>query len=376
MPEQLPKLFKKTITGAIQQWQVGIEDETVIVTTFGQVGGAQQTVKDSVRSGKNQGRKNETDPGEQAFKEASALWLKKKKAGYVESFEDAESGITDSEVIHGGIIPMTAKVYEDHSKKLEFPVAVQPKLDGHRCIAMIDESGRATLWSRSRKRIYSAPHIEKEVGEVAKKLGLSGKILDGEIYNHGLRHEFERITSIARKIVPDKDHRLLQYHIYDIVSDSCFTKRSQILGKIKSESLRAVETIIVPDEKGVMKMFGKFVEEGYEGAMVRKLKTPYTKHRCTGLLKVKGFQESEFKIVGVEEGRGKLQGHAGAFVCTTNARVPEEFRVKMSGETKMLKTYFENFSEYLGKMLTVKYQGLTVYGTPRFPVGLRIREDL
>lgn len=44
------------------------------------------------------------------------------------------------------------------------------------------------------------------------------------------------------------------------------------------------------------------------------------------LLKMKDFVDGEFKIVRLEEGRGKLQGHVGAFVCVTEDGV--EFGAK------------------------------------------------
>ena len=41
------------------------------------------------------------------------------------------------------------------------------------------------------------------------------------------------------------------------------------------------------------------------------------------------------------------------------------------------KQYFTEFEKYKGKMLTVQYQGYTnKNNVPRFPIGLRIREDM
>src|SRR5690606_25900914 len=118
-------------------------------------GGAMQTTSESIKSGKNQGRKNETGAEEQAQKEAKSRWDKKKKSGYVGSITAAEQGALGDE-IEGGIVPMLAKVYEEHSMKLKGrEVAVQPKLDGGRMIAVIDRDGAVSLWTRTRKRIYS-----------------------------------------------------------------------------------------------------------------------------------------------------------------------------------------------------------------------------
>ena len=89
------------------------------------------------------------------------------------------------------------------------------------------------------------------------------------------------------------------------------------------------------------------------------------------LQKVKDFLDDEFDIVDIEEGRGKLAGHVGAFICKMSDG--KTFKAKMSGDTEHLKDYFENHQRWSGMRLTVQYQGLTSYGIPRFPVGKAIR---
>lgn len=89
--------------------------------------------------------------------------------------------------------------------------------------------------------------------------------------------------------------------------------------------------------------------------------------------KVKEFDDAEFEITGIEEGRGKLAGHVGAFVCKTDEG--KTFLAKMSGDTGKLADYFTNHSLWAGKRLTVKYQGMTgKEKVPRFPVGIAIRD--
>lgn len=182
-----PILYKRTATGAIQQWVISVKG-TTIVTTFGQVDGAMQTTKDLVKSGKNQGRKNETGAEEQAMKEAQSRWEKKKKSGYVGSIPEAERGEVDK-IIEGGIDPMLAKVFAEHRDKLKYPVMVQPKLDGARMICVVKD-GNVSLWTRTRKRITSMAHIEKQIKELVDKLGISDITLDGEAYNHNMKDNF------------------------------------------------------------------------------------------------------------------------------------------------------------------------------------------
>jgi len=377
-------LFKKSASGKVLQWDISVLG-TAITVTHGQVGGKLQTTTDTIKSGKNAGKKNATAPEEQALKEAKAKWTKQKKAGYVDSISKAEAGATD-ELIEGGALPMLAKVYEDCESKVTYPIAVQPKLDGHRCIAVINAKCEVSLWTRTRKRITSVPHIEKRLSAIAQsmkpllvRLRIEGEkniTLDGEIYNHDMKDNFEKLTSAARKEGGNEDSTSLQYHIYDMMAPRCFKERFEALQKelATCSVIHLVSTKFANSAEEAAMYFTLYTKLGYEGSMVRLLGIPYENKRSHQLLKVKKFLDEEFEIVGMEEGRGKLQGHAGAFVCKT--KDSKIFRAKMSGETAKLKEYWEKRDDYVGQILTVQFQGKTGEGLPRFPVGLRIREDL
>jgi DNA ligase-1 len=146
-----------------------------------------------------------------------------------------------------------------------------------------------------------------------------------------------------------------------------------MLEPLLDRSLVLVDTQTVSQED-VTQAFKQYRSLGYEGAMLRDPESLYVGDRSYGLLKVKEFDDSEFKIVNVNEGRGKLKGHA-IFECITEDGA-EKFEAKLKGETSHLKTIFENPQDYIGKSLTVQYQGRTKNHIPRFPVGLRVRQDV
>lgn len=130
--EIFPKLYKKTSTGAIQEWTVYVDNDSynpVIVTKYGQLGGKIQTSTEIITEGKNIGRSNETSPMEQAYFQAKSDWEKQLKKGYVDNVDDAEDGKTD-EIIKGGIAPMLAHKFSEQGHKIKYPALVQPKLDG------------------------------------------------------------------------------------------------------------------------------------------------------------------------------------------------------------------------------------------------------
>lgn len=367
----LPILYKKTSTGAIQTWKISTRG-CEIITTYGQLDGKIQETVDLIREGKNQGRSNETSAEQQAKLEAEARHTKQLKKGYVSSKAGAAEGKTDK-LIEGGALPMLAKSYDEHANKISWPACVQPKLDGHRCVAVIDKAGKVTLWSRTRKPISSVPHIVAAL----ERLKLRDIVLDGELYNHELKADFERLTSLIRHEVPHPDSKVVQYHIYDCMADEIFGERSRLINQLisgKAPALVCVETVEVADETELFAQHEKFVERGYEGAIVRNIESMYEGKRTCNLQKVKKFQDAEFPIIRLEEGRGKLRGHVGAVICSLSNG--KEFGAKMAGQTQTLREAWERPQLWLGKLLTVKFQGLTSDEVPRFPVGLRIRQDL
>lgn len=370
-----PTLYKKNTSGKLMQWDITVEASSTgtnyqyIVTRFGQVGGKIQETKDLITTGKNLFKANETTVLEQAMSEAKAKWQKQVDTkGYVQDIEMAMAG--EDEV--PGFKPMLAHPYEKQSDKITWPAACQPKLDGIRCCATIDE-GIVTLTSRTGKPITAVPHIEEEL---SKLFPTGFHKVDGELYNHGLKDQFEKLVSIVRKQKEIDEDKVMQYHVYDLDTEADFSERySMIEAAIgwDNQYVKPVLTVEVADEDTMIKVYNDCISAGYEGAMVRNLKSPYEGKRSVNLQKVKEFKDDEFDIIGIEEGRGKLMGHAAAFVCKT----PEgkEFKAKMKGDTTRLKDFFNDHSLWEGKQLTVRFFEYTAKeGVPRFPVGIAIRD--
>ena len=365
----LPTLYKRTSTGAIQEWTIGVENST-IVTIHGQMDGKKQRTEDVIKEGKNVGRSNETTPAEQALAEATSKWESKIKKGYVEDVSRAAVGEKD---IDGGYDCMLAHKFADHGHKIKYPAYIQPKLNGHRCLAIIVD-GECTLWSRTRKPITSTPHIVKELENVYKT---GTHELDGELYNHSYKDSFEYIASLIRQEVPKPNCTDVQYHLYDQRGEGGFADRIERLRtKLHCHEMtnglltyvKFVETLPAKDEDTMMTYFEHFLKEGYEGGMARNSNGLYVGKRSYDLQKIKEFQDDEFPIVDCVEGRGGYAG-CGIFVC--KARNNELFNVKMRGPKEQLAKFLSDPSTWKGKMLTVKYQYISAYGIPIFPVGER-----
>lgn len=375
----LPKLYKKTSTGAIQEWEIRVEGPTLI-TRYGQVDGATQETRDTIQQGKNAGRKNATTAPEQAAAEAAAKHQKQRKKGYVDSVAAAEAGEVDA-VIQGGIVPMLAESWWDHRDKVSYPVMVQPKLDGHRCVVIVDFLGvgevAVRMWSRKREPITSMPHVWREVARVACGWPAGHRVvLDGELFVPGLK--LQQISALVRPEEPVEGHERVQYHVYDQVLDANFQVRhrsvQQLLQGADPSYVQPVPTFVTLDAGAVLRHHELFKEGGYEGTVVRQLGAPYEHRRTQQLLKLKDMLDADFRILGVEEGRGKMRGHAGAVVCATADG--KEFRATPEGDMAVKKDFWERRAELVGKVGEVRYQALTLDGIPQFPIFARIKENL
>ena len=364
-------LYKRASSGAIQKWQIAV-DGCVIITRWGKIDGAIQETRDTIKEGKNLGRANATTPEQQAEAEAKAMWEKKLKKDYVRTIEDAEAG-KSSELIEGGILPMLAHKFSEYGDKIVYPAFCQPKLDGNRCTAILDSRGKCTLWSRTRKPINSMPHIVSAV----EVLGYKGMTFDGELYNHEYHDKFEELEHLIRSSKPAEGHEIVQYHVYDLAMPGIYLERLRVLevafNSFRSDSLKFVETIRVENEDDLMAAFNKFLDEKYEGAIVRNAAGLYVNKRSYDLQKIKTMQDDEFKVLDVKEGRGRLAGHA-VFVCEVKPGITVD--AKMKGKLEKLKQYWDNPALAIGRRLTIQYQGFTNTGSLRFPVALRFREDL
>ncbi len=316
---------------------------------------------------------------EQMILELEAKITNKRRKKYV---EDVKGVGEKADKALPGYTAMLAKKWSDQKKKIEFPCLAQPKLDGVRCLATKDG-----FFTRGRKNIEACQHIFEDLKPFFKK---NPKVqLDGELYTHEFKNDFEKIIKAVRKSskhATDKDLKLqkkVQYHVYDVPRVGKYTeedpydvRRKTLLGLMKKvgtpKSVRFVPTIKIQNEKALLKRHAIYLEKGYEGTMVRNIAMVYKHGRSDNLLKMKEFDEQEFEIIEVHEGKGGLRGHAGTFVL--KMKDGTKFRAKMEGSFERLKWIWEHPKSVVGKMCTVMYQGLTnKENVPRFPVAKSVR---
>lgn len=244
-----------------------------------------------------------------------------------------------------------------------------------RCIATIER-----MQTRTGKTWVAAPHIQEKLQIVFAKY--PDIIFDGELYNHDLNEDFNKIISLIKKSKPTatdlaESAELVQYWIYDLPScPGIFSERYEMLKSIFEEfnldnSFVLVPTFKVTDKNDVQKYLEKFVSEGYEGAIVR-IDAEYESRRSKNLLKVKQFQDEEYTIVDIEEGRGNLANKAGRIIVDVDG-VRVSAGLKFSHEEAA--EIWKNRAYYIGKKATIKYFNKTEDGSLRFPKCIQIDRE-
>ena len=271
------------------------------------------------------------------------------------------------------IKPMLAHKY--NPEKADYPAYIQPKLDGVRCVFTKDGA-----YSRTGKEFKNVDHIKQALKNFFNVNPTF--ILDGELYNHGLKDDFEKIISLVRKTKPTEEHKqeaaeLIQYHVYDIanLAHATYTNRLNILTSSFTYTypICKVETKIVLDYDDAVKQHKKYLKLGYEGSIYRSIDGKYKNTRSWDLMKFKDFEDSEATIVGYELGKGKRTGTVGKFIMQDDEGVEFGCPPGKGYNYKDLAGMLDNISDYIGQRATFTYFQRTQAGSYRHPLYKCIR---
>lgn len=262
--------------------------------------------------------------------------------------------------------PMLATRYD--LSQVKFPCLVQPKYDGVRCIVEEGEDGKVHLRSRTGKE-YNVPQIMKWAESNRSLLPL-----DGEIYVHK-RLTFQEICSAVKCQSPLT--KKLKMVVYDRpIKGVPYVKR---MGEVvKWMSLTDITPVYVSltlecnTEEQINNAHRLFVENGYEGAIIRNMASEYVEGRSNNLMKLKTFETDEYEIVDIKEAGG-LDAGTGIFRLKVS-NTGYEFYSRPTGSKSLRARYLQDKHVIIGKMATVQHQGFTDAGIPRFPVTLTVRD--
>ena len=274
--------------------------------------------------------------------------------------------------------PMLA--YPVSSKPIDYskPVFMQPKLDGVRCLIQYD-SGVVTAYSRTGKVWKNIEHITLNLYKFFDKH--PNVILDGELYNHDLRDNFEKIISLVRKTKPTDQDRLdarelTQFHCYDIIDETLtFEERNYFIVKQVPTSycVKHLKTFRVSGESGARAHHKTNLLMGYEGSIVRTNDT-YQCKRSHNLRKFKDFSDAEATIIGFVEGKGKRVGTLGKFIMKDNDGIEFGCPPGKGYNYKDLSNLLHRAPHYIGATATFTYFERTKANSYRHPLFKAIRD--
>jgi DNA ligase 1 len=282
--------------------------------------------------------------------------------------------------------PTLALKYRDRKESVVYPVLTSPKLDGARCY--ITKDG---MYTRTGREWLSSPHILKQLQPLFDQQ--PDLILDGELYNHTLNDDFEKIMSLIKKKKPTpadiaESARVVEFWCFDIESGfgadgKPFKDRYEIYRDIlleragdgmiqKFPSIKAVRQYTVVDQAQLERSCKSFIKDRFEGGMIRNPEALYQHKRTADLLKFKLFIDEEFEVIDVEEGIGDRSGMVGRLICKT--KTGEVFGASPNKKHPVMKEMWDNRQELIGQQATVKFQNYSKRGVPRIIIGATIRD--
>ena len=255
--------------------------------------------------------------------------------------------------------------------KADYPAFIQPKLDGVRCLFTAKGA-----FSRANNRFMNVEHIEQVLKPFFAKNPTA--VLDGELYNHGLKDDFEKIISLVKKKKPTDNDKaeaaeLVQYHMYDVASMTIGTYTDRYLFLLAEKSfknkscLQIIDNNLVLDFDDAVVMHKKNLKIGYEGSIYRTPSGKYKGTRSWDLMKFKDFHDTEATIVGYEIGKGKREGTLGKFIMQDDEGVEFGCPPGKGYDYQALTNMLNNVHDYIGQRATFTYFQRTQAGSYRHP---------
>ena len=274
--------------------------------------------------------------------------------------------------VYPGLIPTfdvaLAKAFDEKTqKKVNWSDgwSISRKLDGVRCLTIIDEEGKIKFFSRQGKEFLTLDYVRKDL----EKLNLKSVVLDGEIcmVDENGDEDFTRII----KEIKRKNHTILTpfYYVFDLLTLEDFSNKTSV-DTFKQRINTLQETIattkyvsVLPQYDGSDEVFSSMMTEskegGWEGLMLRK-DTPYKGKRSDEILKVKQMYDEEYEVIDLDfdTHRVIVSGKEVEEEMLKNVYIKHKGTLVSVGSgfsQEQRRYYYINPNELLGSQITVQY---------------------
>lgn len=386
-------LYALSTKNKVKVWEIWVEElisHSLIHTLSGFEDGKKVPFVIPITEGKNIGKSNETNHYEQAVSEMESKINSKLKEGFVFNKDEMKEAGTMG---LGFKEPMLAIKFDPTGKQKGSKTLkqlglenkrgiIQRKFDGHRSIIYLNKlTQECKFFTRGGDEGYVFPHIKdsllKSLNETifTTQDGLNDEIyLDGELYSFSMK--FNQLSGLIRKKKRDSNDLELEknicFNLYDCYLNEGYEIRKNIIEYFKDEpNVYIVESEIINlNNDDLKEKLRQYLNEGYEGLMIRTLGIPYEHKRSKSLIKMKLVQDEEFKIIGFKE--SKEGNTLGSIIFKTNEN--KEFNATFNGTDEELKEIWLNQEKYLPLWGTVEFFEYTEDDIPRFPKCVKFRK--
>jgi DNA ligase-1 len=270
---------------------------------------------------------------------------------------------------------MLAHKFEE--KRITFPIAVEPKYDGVRCLAMVigDE---VKFFSRTGKEYLNYQHIGVELVAMLREAGITEDwVFDGE----AMAKTFNETVGSARRT--GEAALDSKYYFFESMSLKNFEqgdKRPHGVRRFEMNKLKDLECdyilktpmIIAEHMEDIMDMYNKILSEGGEGVIVKPLRGLYKRKRSHDWLKIKDTNSADCVITGFFEGEGAMKGTLGGFIVDFNG---VEVRVGSGLDHHTRENVWKSPDLTVGLLIEVQYHEVTPDGSLRHPRFIKFRND-
>ena len=381
-------LYSRAANNKLLQWTIRIYQTNKsprygkMLILSGYVNGNLKEYSHTYLEGKNIGKSNETDGLGQALEEAKSRKASQINKGYRElSLEEAEEELGATKLDRNNKAkPMLAKLYK--SGICDFPRIIQFKYNGVRAELGFKEQDDGLFGTSYVPYLLSRDGheyvIPKDMKSYLEQLvytyhELKDYKFDGEVYCHGML--LQDINSAIKK--ENENSSKLYFVSYDLKNDNIQVNRLKELEKLyhkyfkDSKYFKFAPSVTVYSEEAAYKMADSFIEDGYEGAILRDPNGKYVSTRTKSLLKIKKVYSKQFLITDIiPTERDNFEGlPIGLFICK-NEITGNTFKVTPKASKKDRYDILLNKNKYIGTYLEVEYREISRDKVPIHAVGI------
>lgn len=286
-------------------------------------------------------------------------------------------------------------------KDEDFPVAVEPKIDGYR-LTFLSMDGQGAFYTRAGKPIPSMDHLVPDILELLRFCnlwlvdtlgatsvdGIPNMMIDGEVKTEG--ENFEDMSGTLRQTSEDATGAI--YHIFDMMTLEAFQSPEDVEASYmvrralcvqtaefaeqlaKHDKIRATTCILAANHDEIDEIYSAFLGEGFEGAMVKFRDHGYVKSKSRSWLKVKPKDTEDLPIVGFFQGEPnkRYENTLGGIIVN---RKGVEVRVYSGISDELREKIWNDKASYLNVLAEIEFQEETAAGSLRHARLIRLRTD-